>query len=417
VSGWLSWSERLVSQSENSSVSQEARGNGSLPGLFPPYAVIACSVVFFWSISVRALIYTLMPTIAGDLGLSSSLAGLVISLMLLGYTAGSWLAGWLPLARRWRILGGVGLSLVGSMLFAAASSLPMLLAAGVAVGLGVGVYLPLGLSMLVEVGGSSRRAYYMSIHEVAATLGSFSGSAVVAVILLWTDWHGSIRAWAVVGGLALLAFFMVRDASGDGRARTSARPVPLDGKLVASILSYGIGTILVTGLISMLPLILVRAWGLGQSEAASLVGGSRLAGLVGVLIAGFLGDRLGHARVLLGLQTLCLLGGAAMSVDGYGPLFKAGVLLLAVGASGNITLSPVVVTAAYPPEEREMAMAMTSGLGGFLGMVASPALFGALLDLGMGGGPIVATTIFTLAMMLATRRLASQPRATAPSDT
>ncbi len=378
-------------------------------GLIPPYAVIACSLVFFWSISVRAVIYTVMPTIAGDLLLSSAVAGLVISGMLLGYCAGSGPAGWLPISRKNRILVGLSLSLLGAALFSMARDFPVLLVAGFLVGTGVGIYLPLGLALLVEVGGTTRRAHYMAIHEVAATLGSFSGSAAVALLFPWTDWHGSLLLWCGVGLLALLAFVLVQDEGGGVPHRGVASQLPLDGTLVYSVLSYGIATILVMGLISMLPLILVRAWGLDQAQAAAVVGNTRLAGLVGVAMAGLIADRWGHARVLFVLQVLCLVGGAAMSLDGYGPLFQGGMMVLAVGASGNITLVPVVITAAYPPAQRERAMAVTSGVGGLLGLVVTPALFGLLLDQGMGSGPIVAATLSAVAMILATNRIAAHP--------
>ncbi|MHB8993506.1 MAG: MFS transporter [Chloroflexota bacterium] len=377
-------------------------------GLIPPYAVIACSVVFFWSISIRAIIYTVMPTIAADLQLSSAMAGLVIAAMLLGYCVGSWWAGWLPFDRKNRIVAGVLLSVVGAALFAVAGHLLVLLGAGFLVGLGVGIYLPLGLALLVEVGGSRRQAYYLSVHELAATLGSYSGSASVALILLWTDWHGSVLAWCAIGVVALLAMILVKDPGGEKRHRESShQKVGLDRTLVFSVISYGVGTILVMGLVSMLPLILVRAWGLEQAAAASVVGNTRLAGLVGVIVAGLVADRWGHARVLFGLQLLCVIGGVAMSLDGYGPLFQAGLMVLAAGASGNITLVPVVVTGAYPPAQRERAMAVSSGVGGFLGMVAAPALFGVLLDLGLGSGPIVVATAAAVAMILATNRIAA----------
>ena len=378
-------------------------------GLIPPYAVIACSIVFFWSISVRALIYTVMPTIASDLLLSSSVAGLVISGMLLGYCAGSGPAGWLPISRKNRILVGILLSLVGAVLFSVAREFPPLLVAGFLVGIGVGIYLPLGLALIVEAGGTSRRAYYVSIHEVFATVASFSGSSAVAVLLLWTDWHGSLLVWSGIGVVALIAFAVVRDPGGEAIRRGAGRQVPLDGTVVYSVLAYGIGTILVTGLISMLPLILVRSWGLDQVQAASVVGGTRLAGLVGVVIAGLVADRWGHGRVLFALQILCLIGAAAMSLDGYGPLFQAGMLVLAVGASGNIALVPVVIVAAYHPAQRERAMAVTSGVGGLLGMVVTPALFGVLLDQGMGAGPIVASSLAAVVMILATRRISAYP--------
>ncbi|MGE5619359.1 MAG: MFS transporter [Sphingomonadaceae bacterium] len=388
--------------------SPEALESESLRGArpIPPYAVIACSVVFFWSISVRAIIYTVMPTIAADLQLSNAVAGLVISGMLLGYCAGSWWAGWLPSHRKNRIVAGVLLSVAGAILFGTASHLVLLLAAGFLVGLGVGIYLPLGLALLVEVGGSRRKAYYLSVHELAATLGSYAGSAAVAVVLLWTDWRGSVLAWCAIGVAALLSLILLKDPGGEKRHQGEGARVSVDATVVYSVISYGVGTILVMGLISMLPLILVRTWGLDQAEAASVVGNSRLAGLAGVIVAGLVADRWGHRRVLFGLQLLCVVGGAAMSVDGYGPLFEAGMMVLAAGASGNITLVPVVVAEAYPPAQRVRAMAVASGVGGLLGMVAAPALFGVLLDVGLGAGPIVASTVAAIGMILATNRIA-----------
>ncbi len=380
-------------------------------GLIPPYSVIACSVVFFWSISIRAIVYTVMPTIAADLQLSSSVAGLAIALMLLGYCVGSWAAGWLPISRKRRILAGVLLSILGASLFGMAGGLSILLLAGLLVGLGVGVYLPLGLALLVEVGGSTRRAYYLAVHEVAATVGSFSGSAALALILLWTDWHGSLLLWCGVGVLALIGFLLVKDPGGEMGHRSGSQRVELNVALVNSTVSYGVGTMLVMGLVSMLPLIMVRAWGLDQTAAATVVGNTRLAGLVGVLIAGLIADRWGHGRVLLALQLLCLIGAVAMSLDGFGLLFETGMMVLAAGASGNITLVPVVVTAAFPPAQRERAMAIASGVGGFLGMVAAPALFGFLLDLGLGTGPLIVAAAATVAMILATNRISSGLRA------
>lgn len=107
----------MSGMSESSSTEAVVPASPREAGLIPPYAVIACSVVFFWSISIRAIIYTVMPTIAADLQLSSAMAGLVIAAMLLGYCVGSWWAGWLPFDRKNRIVAGVLLSVVGAALF------------------------------------------------------------------------------------------------------------------------------------------------------------------------------------------------------------------------------------------------------------------------------------------------------------
>lgn len=373
-----------------------------------PYVVFACSLVFFWSISARALIYTLMPTIANDLGFSSSVAGLVISVLLFGYGAGGWSTGWLPGSRKTRILAGVLLSLPATAAMSQVNG--FLSAAGVAfvLGYGIGVYLPLGMALIVDVGHGGRGAAYMSIHEFSATLASFTGSAMVALLLAWTDWHGSILLWCVVGVLATASFIAVRDPEGDERHVQKVRePVQLDFKLFSAVFSYGVGTMLVMGLVSMLALIMVRAWGLSQAEAATVLGGTRLAGIIGVGIVGLMADRLGHGRVLIGLQSTALAGLVLMSLDGFSPVFVAGVLLLAIGASGNITLNPVVVAEAFPPEKRERVMAYATGPGGLGGMVLAPTLFGVMLDAGLATGPILFAAAATLAAIFVTGRISS----------
>lgn len=386
------------------------RGSGSATsaGLLPPYAVIACSVVFYWSISVRALIYTLMPAVAADLGISSATAGVAIAGMLLGYCAGSWIAGWLPGSRKSRILAGVLLSLPSAALVSIAGNVWMLLAAALMVGFGVGIYIPLGLALIVDV-GRGRAAGYMAFHEFSATLASFSGSAAVAVLLVWFDWHGSILLWCAVGVLATLVFLPVRDERGQARRRGAAESIPVDPLLAYSTFAYGVGTVLVMGLISVLPLIMVRGWGLEQAHAASVVGNTRLAGLVGVAAVGLVADRWGHRRVLVALLMLSMVGCLAMSVGGYGPLFVPGMLLLAAGAAGSITLLPLVIAEAYPRGQRERALAVAGGFGGLLGLAAAPAFFGFLLDAGTAEGPVLISSLLALLAVLATLRIARRP--------
>lgn len=358
------------------------------PGILPPYAVVGCSLVFYWSISARAMVYTLLPSMASEFNLSSSVASLVVATMLLGYAAGGWIAGMLPGSRKARILAGVVASIPGVVLMSMSGSFWVLLAGALIMGLGLGVYLPLGLALLVDVGRDGRAASYMAIHEVAATAASFSGSAALTLILIWTDWHGSLLLWCIVGVAATLGFLAVQDPDGSRHQRHSRESVPLSAKLFFTLFIWSVGTMLVMGLISILPLVMVRAWGLSQAEAATVVGYTRLAGLAGVALVGFGADRIGHSRTLVILQAFCLAGLLAMAPFGYGPLFIVGVLLLAAGASGNIGLLPMVVADAYPQNQKERSLALASGAGGLLGMVVSPALFGAMLDVGLPTGPL-----------------------------
>jgi len=394
----------LVDDRVDSPRSTESGGHGS--SSMPPYAVIACSIVFFWSISVRSLIFAVLPNMAAGLDLSSSAAGVVVSAMLMGYTAASWSAGWLPGSRKTRILVGVLLSIPAAVLFSIAPNYGLLLLSGVLLGAGLGVYLPLGLSLMVEVGNSTgRKGYYLGFHEASATLATFGGSAVVALFLLWTDWRGAILVWTLVGVLAALAFGLGRDAGGDKTRHAAGAQIPLDFRIVLSVFVYGVGVLLVTGLISLLPLIMVRAWGLGESEAAVILGYTRLAGFAGVVLVGMVADRWGHCRVLVGLQLLGMVGCLAMSVGGFGLQFLVGTVVLAAGASGNIALLPAATAAAFEPAQRERAMAISNSMGGVIGMVGSPALFGVMMDAGYATGPILFSAAAALLAALATIRL------------
>jgi MFS family permease len=371
----------------------------------PPYVVWACSAVFFWSISFRFVVYNLMPVVATDLGLSDAVAGVVLSGMLLGYTAGSWLSGWMPGSRRSRILWGTAATLPAMVAVALSRDLLPLISAAAVAGFGAGVYLPLGMAMIVEAGGRHHRVRYLSVMEVSAVLASFGGWFFIAVALAWTDWSGAVLLWTLVGVVAVLVFARVREDDGGGHGRAGAHPVRLSLVLASSVAAYATTTILLAGLISVLPLIMVRAWGVEPSAAAAVIGYTRLAGLAGILVAGLRGDRWGLGRVLYGFQALSLVGIFAMVAAGYGAVFTVGLMALAAGSSGTITLLPVAIASAFSPQERERALATASGVGGFLGMVVSPAAFGLMLSAGMPMGPLVVAAVTTALGILVTGRI------------
>ncbi len=370
-----------------------------------PYAVLACMLVFYWSIFSRSLNYTLMPTVAGDLQLSNSVAGVVIAVMLLGFSFGNWSSGWLPGSRRTRIVGGVLLSLPAVILLSRAADVRSLFVGAGLMGYGVGFYLPLGLSLLVEAGGVGNRARFMAMHEFAGTLGSFSGSSFVAVMLLWTDWRGTLLAASLVGAVAAVAFARVREKGGPASRQGPRQRVPLDRRLLYGATAHASVAILLMGLISVLPLIMVRAWGLSQTYSASVVGFTRLAGLLAVLVVGLRADRWGHMGTLRVFQYMSLAGVAVMVLNGFGPFFLMGVLVLAVGAVGTVCLLPLIITRAYPSDLREQALAGANSIGALVGMVIAPAFFGVLMDLGLTTAPMVVATITTLLAIFVSGRL------------
>ncbi len=352
-----------------------------------PYPVVACAIMFFWILSLRAYFFTVMPSVAADFSLSVGTAAALISAMSLGYCLAMWGVGFLPGSRKARVLLGVGASTLCTVAMALAPTVPLLFATAFAAGVGLGFYLPLGLAIITDASEPGRRARNMSLHEVAASAGNVAGPATVVLALPTLTWRQATIGWLLVGIVAFLAFALLRDAPAPKHEVANGRALRFDGTLAASVSALGINQLLIGGLIAVLPLILVNAWGVGQGEAAGLVGAARLAGLVGIGLAGAFGDRLGAARLCRHFFLLAVVCTAVMALASYGPLFALAVFGLNTAASGAIMLLTIVVAQVYPGPERERALGVTTGVAGLSSLVVAPAVLGSLIEQGLAQAP------------------------------
>lgn len=362
-----------------------------------PYAVIACSVVFFWVISLRAYLFTVLPTIAADLAMSAGTAGALVGLTSLGYTAVVWSAGFLPGRPKRVILAGVAASLLGLAAVGLAPGREALFAAAILAGAGGGVYLPLGLAIIVGASRPGQRSRNMGVHEVSATAGYFCGAGFVAVALGALDWRQATLAWCVVGVLAIAALLFLRDDPVVRPRAGATGSLRLDAVLLACLVVFGSCQILLSGLTSVLPLVLVQGWSVSQAEAAAVVSWSRLAGLVGIAVAGTIGDRLPPATVVRGFFALAILSTGTMAVVPYGLLFVAAVFSLAAAASGGIVLVSVVVAQAFPEDIRSRALSLSNGLSGVISLAILPAVFGGFVERGWTTAPFLVAAAASLA--------------------
>ncbi|MHB9089975.1 MAG: MFS transporter [Chloroflexota bacterium] len=361
-----------------------------------PYAVIACSIAFFWVISLRAVLFTVLPTIAVELGMSAGAAGALIGLTSLGYTSVVWAAGFLP-GRRKRVMQiGIAVSLL-AFIGVALSPWPVALyATAILAGAGSGVYLPLGLAIIVGASPAGQRSRNMSVHEVMATAGYFCGAGFVAVGLAVMTWRQATLAWCIFGVIGWVALLFMRDDPLVRPAPGAKGALPLDITLVASVVIFGACQVLISGLASVLPLVMVQGWGVSQAEAAAVTSWSRLSGLVGIAIAGAFGDRWQPAATVRGFLAFAALATAGMFLLPYGPLFIAAVFSLSTASSGAIILVSVVVAQAFPVEARGRALSLTNGFGGVIALAVLPTLFGGLIEQGLTTAPFLVALVCAL---------------------
>jgi MFS family permease len=109
-----------------------------------------------------------------------------------------------------------------------------------------------------------------------------------------------------------------------------------------------------------------------------IINGYVLAITATLLVAGRLGDRVGHRRLYTGGLLLFTLGSALCGLaPGLGALVASRVVQ-ALGASAMMAIGPAVVTAVFPPERRGRALGAV-GTAVAVGLTAGPPLGGLIV--------------------------------------
>ena len=340
----------------------------------------------------------LAPKAAPDLGVPAAWVGLFVALvygssMVCGLAGGS-------LLRRW---GAVRTSQV-SLLCACAALLlvalphPLATVAGALVlGLGYGPLNPASSHLLDRVAPPQRRATIFSIKQTGVPLGAVLAGALLPSLALAAGWPAAVAALAAACVMLAALLQPLRAAFDDDRqphapVRLSDLAQPAKhawadrpGWLLAAssfcfaALQLCLGTYLVTYLTSQMGYDLVLA---GLVLAAT-----QAAGVAGRLVAGDLADRLGARPVMAGMGLS--MAACAFASAGAAALPMAAMLALymlfgasAIGWNG-VYLADVARRA--PPggvgTATSAALVITFG-----GVMAGPAIFGALLQLGLTYG-------------------------------
>jgi MFS family permease len=298
------------------------------------------------------------------------------------------------------ILGGVGgvLGLGGSW--------PMLLAAGLIIGLAYGPAPPAGSDILMRHSPRSQRALIFSIKQAGAPLGSAIAGLLLPAIVAASSWRWALLVTAVISAASAFSVEPWR-AGIDGERRPSSagllselfslRSAILPFRVAASrrpllwLAGAGFSFACVQGCVfSFYVTYLNTALGMSLTAAGTAFAVLQAVGMVARVAMGFLADRLGsgvHALILLGLGS-CLASLAAASLS-LGLPWAAVLALSAVigfiGVSWNgVFLAEV---ARLAPEGRVSEVTSGTTLLIFLGYVVAPAAFAAGIPLVGGYAP------------------------------
>jgi MFS family permease len=356
----------------------------------------------------RYLIAALGSLVKVELGLSDRAFGFLGTAFFLVYLLSSPIFGFL--GDRW---GRVRLMAGGAVLWSLATSLtfwvtsyPALVLARGVVGVGEASFGTLAPAYLADLLPLGRRAKALGLFYLALPVGSALAYLVGGLVGGSWGWRPAFLLAGLPGlALAALAYRLPRVGGGGQGPQSPSHPPrslsPRPGSLWAEAwalwrlptlrrvtLGYGMVTFTLGGLAFWMPSYLEVAKGLSLAQANFLLFGSvTLAGGLGTLMGGILGDRLLRRTLsaplwVSGLGVVLALPLAALAIFAPQPQLYIPAL---VGAIFLLFLNPGVLTSVVVsvagPRRRAQAVALNIVVIHLVGDVPSPFLIGWVSDL------------------------------------
>ena len=343
--------------------------------------VLGCVAAMFWNVSLRALLFSLIPVIARDLDLSSFKAAVFVIAANLGYVVAVWFSGRLGGPPRRVIVTGALVALGSLFATAFLKSYVPLLVAIIVMCFGTGLYMPKGLFLLSEATPVSERGKYLSFHELGAMGAFVVGSLVAGFALSQIGWTHVLLAWGGSTTLLTLALMaLVPEPARYPTPSAGGRRSAGDGAFWGFIFIGGAIFSILGGLFSILPVILVDKAGLDPKSAAYYVGVVRIAGMLGPVIAGPVSDLLVRSSVMAGLLGLSAASLGVVAFSGYGATFWISVTITLIAISGAPTVFFASVTEYYRRQAQDGVVGTVASLSNGTGMVVAPLVLAALLE-------------------------------------
>lgn len=362
----------------------------------PGYVLGLLTSIYVLNFVDRQILATLLEPVRRAFDASDTVMGLLTGpAFALFYTVLG-----LPLARladrtrrRDVIAAGLLLWSAATTLTGAATGLGFLLACRIAVGVGEAACTPPAHSLLASLYAPARRTTALAVYGSGIYLGLLLGNALPGWLAAWWGWR---TAFVVVGLPGVLLALLLRLT-----VTEPPRAGPPPGPVLPTLLGFARHPVLrhvalAAGLASVAGYahlawdvtFLMRAHGFDTGAAGTFVGlGRGLGGALGMLLGGWLADRLGRrrpaarARVAQGGVLLAALPTALFLLAPTWPLAFAAYVPAALLAA--LYLAPVfgLVQLLAPPPARALAAAVLLFVMNFMGLGLGPPLVGRLADL------------------------------------
>ena len=314
-------------------------GHESIYRILTPVLFLA-GILFFTFLS-RVVFSPLLVLIEEELHLSHAKSGSLFLLISIGFAPVMLGSGFVSqrLTHRGTILLSSITCGLAVLVIAFSHSLLGIQIGMVVLGMGSGLYFPSAMATMTRLIKPEHWGKAISLHEAGPTMGYVLAPIVAELGLSFTSWRG-VLIIVGVAGLLMTAIFALFGQGG----RFAGEPPRLDNVgqifrqpsfwVIAILMSLACGASV--GVYAILPVYLITEQGLEQGMVNTVVGLSRVSGLVAVFLAGWLADRFGAKRVMGGIYSATAILTGLMGFDQK-------VILVVV-----VFLQPAVVAAFFP---------------------------------------------------------------------
>jgi MFS transporter, NNP family, nitrate/nitrite transporter len=248
-------------------------------------------------------------------------------------------------------------------------------------GFSTGIYLPAIIPLIREHFAERNWGKAISIYDSAASVSIFSVPFIVLFLLNYFHWRGIFG----VLGVALLIIAMLFSLKGEELKirephRTVFKVLIMRKSLwvMVTIIAFIAGANM--GVYFILPLYLTKELSLSIGHANTLLGISRLGGVVVAILCGFLVDRFNLRKIVF---TLMIVSGILTILLGMAPTPVIGIVLFlqAIFVTGLMPISFVCITRLFDRETTSMAVAFITVSSSMFGTGLMPYLLGLSGDL------------------------------------
>lgn len=317
----------------------------------------------FLNYADRGNLATASPLLKGELGLSNTEMGALLSAFFWSYAPLQPLAG--SLAQRFDVryvLGG-GLAIWGlsTILTGIATSFAQLLALRVLLGLGESVAFPCNAKYLGQRAAAHERGRANGLLAMGQALGSTGGTLIGGLVMARFGWRPALVAFGLVS-LAWLVPWKAATRGGTtacsvaGMHPVGYRRLLRERALWGTSLGHFCGNYAYYFLLSWLPLLLVKVHGFGIAPMASIVAGVYALQAVGATAGGWVCDRLVLAGAapnrVLKISVNVGLGGAAAA------------MAACTTAGGTLSIVLLLISGVFIGLQSVSISAITQTLGG-----------------------------------------------------